>query len=151
MNLFLLVTGLLLHQCYRVILVVLFDVFYTCLFSSGSRPEMPQLIGIQDENGQWLRISDIIASNTGATCDKFAHVLLNHPVAVQTLKSENKSGKEEYILAVLRSWLYSTTGPAKPCSWENLLVCMEQAGVDGYSIKQIRDALMLLPGKLQLR
>ena len=122
----------------------------TGLFSSGSRPELSQLIGIQDQDGKWLRILDIIASHSGATCDKFAHVLLNHPVAVQTLKSENKNDREEFVLAVLRSWLYSTNGPAKPCVWENLLVCMEQAGIDGYSVMQIRDALVLLPGRLQL-
>ena len=55
---------------------------------------------------------------------------------------------DAFVNAVLEGWVSSMDGPAVPCNWLNLLDCMEKAGMSGYSIQEIRDAVIPSAGEI---
>lgn len=101
---------------------------------------MAELVAITKPDGGALHPIDIISSHAMATCVGFAQVLLNNPLAVNRLRINNRE-TEDFIQAVLGTWVASVGGPAVDCTWPNLLECMGKAGMSGVHIQEIRDAL----------
>lgn len=130
-----------LSLCMQVI-IVNFPTFIA-MFTLVARPTMDELICIKKEDSTGsLRIIDWITSHTSAKCDDFAHKLLKDSVANMKLRKKT-GGDDEFVRDVLKNWL---SGPnidpgdkAVPCTWEDLVQCVEEAGLDGELVKAIRD------------
>ena len=112
-----------------------------------ARPTMEQLrncyIKKIDSSGKIShhRIVDWITSAPSSwNMDNFANKLLKNPVDVQKLPRRDGG---EFVSAVLSDWLSRADGDpadmAVPRTWGNLVVCMEQAGLDRTLAKSLRE------------
>ena len=96
----------------------------------------------RDGSRKKLEIIDEITSHKSTQCTDFAHKLLNHRSTVRKLQ-KNHTNDEEFIRAVLNNWLDRDDDDEQeesvPCSWEALIQCMNDAGLDGELVKILRD------------
>ena len=94
-----------------------------------------------DEN---LEIIEWITSHTSSQCDNFGHKLLNNRLAIRKLRKNLKSD-ELFVSAVLEKWLSRDDDDKKgslPCTWEALVQCAQEAGLDGEFVKLLRDNVL---------
>ena len=89
-----------------------------------------------------LEIISEIAASTYMKCINFAELLLRD-TAVKRLRKKNKGEDDVFVYEVLENWLSrnddDTDDPAAPRTWEALVQCMEDAGLDGVLVKAVRD------------
>ena len=90
----------------------------------------------RDGQGE-LRIIDFICTHSPAQCDDFAHLLLNDMGKVRKLHIENKD-PDEFVRAVLRTWINTDGGPAVPRTWSSLVDVMRNAALYGITVQAIR-------------
>ena len=115
-----------------------------CIHCAGPRPTINELISMERRDGsrKKLEIIDEITSHKSTQCTDFAHKLLNHRSTVRRLQ-KNHTNDEEFIRAVLNNWLDRDDDDEQeesvPCSWEALIQCMNDAGLDGELVKVLRD------------
>ena len=114
----------------------------TACTPTATRIEWSDLIAVNKKDGSGtLHPVTIITAHTMPQCVNFAHVLLNDRIAVQRIQNDNKE-VDPFVQAVLSKWLASEGAPAVQCTWSGLLDCMSKAGMDGFSIKEMRDNLL---------
>ena len=91
-----------------------------------------------------FRIIDWIASHEPTVCKDFAYKLLIDELTVKKLQMKHKDS-EEFVRAVFEKWL-SRDGDEyemlQPCTWESLVQCAEDSGLDGTFIKLLRDNVL---------
>ena len=89
-----------------------------------------------------LRIIDKISSHVTSKCDDFAYNLLGDRLTVNGLRKKHKDD-EGFVQAVFDSWLSRDDDDededSMECSWESLVQCAEDSGLDGVFVKQLRD------------
>ena len=96
----------------------------------------------RDGSRKKLRIIDEISSHDTSQCDDFAHNLLGDRLTVRRLRKKHKDD-DEFVRAVFDSWLGRDDDDededSTECSWESLVHCAEDSGLDGVFVKQLRD------------
>ena len=96
----------------------------------------------RDGSGEKLRIIPIITAHERTTCEDFAYILLGDSLTVRKLRREHND-IEEFIRAVLRKWLdrddEDEDEESMPCTWEALVQCAEDAGLDRIYVKLLKD------------
>ena len=89
-----------------------------------------------------LSIIDKISCHDTSKCDDFARNLLGDRLTVNGLRKKHK-GDDEFVRAVFDSWLSRDDDDededSMECSWESLVQCAEDSGLDGVFVKQLRD------------
>ena len=84
---------------------------------------------------------DWISSHESAQCLNFAHKLLNNRLSVKKLQKEY--GKDdEFVRAVLDKWVSRDDDSKKgslPCTWDTLVQCVDESGLDGEFLKLLKD------------
>ena len=85
-------------------------------------------------------IADFISWHTNAECNSFANLLLKDNDLVGRIR-RNYRDNEDFVPDVLGRWL-GGQGDAIACTWENMLKCMEDAGLKPHSVKIIRENLV---------
>ena len=112
--------------------------------TSASRPTTNELINMQKRDGSEgkLRIIDWIASHELTQCIDFAHKLLVDRLLVKQLRKKYR-GEDEFVRAVLERWISRDDGDkdeeSLECTWEALIRCCHDAGLDGDFVKLLRD------------
>ena len=95
-----------------------------------------------DEN---LEIIEWITSHSSGQCDNFGHKLLNNRLAIGKLR-KNLTSDEEFVSAVLEKWLSRDDDDEKKesllCTWESLVKCFNEAGLDGEFVKLLRNNVL---------
>ena len=95
-----------------------------------------------DEN---LEIVRWIASHDSSQCDDFGHKLLQSKLPMKELRKEHKDDDDKFIRGVLKKWLSRDDDDKKgslPCTWESLVKCADEAGLDGEFVKLLRDNVL---------
>ena len=122
------------------------SITYLLFLHTGVRPTITELISMKKKDGsrKKLRIIDEISSHDTSKCDDFAHNLLNDRLTVRRLRKKHK-GDEEFVRAVFDSWLGRDDDEededSLECSWESLVQCAEDSGLDGVFVKLLRDSV----------
>ena len=113
-------------------------------FTTASRPTMNELVSMQKRDGSKgkLRIFEWIASHELTRCVDFAHKLLVDRLLVKQLRKKHR-GEDEFVRAVLERWISRDDGDkdeeSLECTWEALVGCCHDAGLDGDFVKLLRD------------
>ena len=107
---------------------------------------MNDLISVKRRDGsdENLEIIEWITSHSSGQCDNFGHKLLNNRLTIRKLR-KNLTNDEEFVSAVLEKWLSRDDDDKKgslPCTWESLVKCAEDAGLDGEFVKLLRDNVL---------
>ena len=92
-----------------------------------------------------LRIIDSIAAHDSTTCEDFGYVLLDDRLAMKKLKKDHKNDDEKFIRAVLKEWLDRDDDEKEgslPCTWESLVKCAKDAGLDGVFVQLLRNNVL---------
>ena len=102
---------------------------------------MRELICVRKKAGKLEIISEIAAS-TYVQCINFAELLLRD-TAVKKIQRESKGDDDAFIYKIFENWLSrnddDTDDLAVSRTWEALVQCMEDAGLDGVLVKAVRD------------
>ena len=112
---------------------------------TAPRPTMNELIAMErkDGSGRWLKIIRWITSHQSTQCSDFALMLLQNSLTVRELRKRHGSDDNEFVRAVFRQWLSRDDDdilePSVPCTWESLIKCMEDAGLDREFVKLLRE------------
>ena len=88
---------------------------------------------------------DWITAHDSSQCDNFGHKLLNDRLAMKKLRKKHKDDDDKFIRAVLEKWLSRDDDDKKgslPCTWEALVQCAQEAGLDGEFVKLLRDNVL---------
>ena len=105
---------------------------------------MSELISMRKRDGSKgkLRIIGGITTHEYAQCVDFAHKLLIDPLTVKKLRMEH-SNKDKFVRAVLERWLSrddeDEDEESMPCTWEALVQCARDTGLDGEFLKLLRN------------
>ena len=105
---------------------------------------MVELISMQKRDGSkgLFRIIDWITSHKPAKCADFAKKLLRDNLSVKQLSNKHKD-MDEFVRAVLRKWINRDDGnedeESLECTWEALVHCCQQAGLDGAFVTLLRN------------
>ena len=106
---------------------------------------MSELISMRRRDGSKgnLKIVEWITARTYTQCEKFAHKLLVDNFTVKNLCTKH-SNKDEFVRAVLRRWLDRDNdddedAESMPCTWEALVQCAKDAGLDEDFVKLLRN------------
>ena len=105
---------------------------------------MSEIISMQKRDGSKgkLMIIDWIASHELTQCVDFAHKLLVDALPVKQLSIVHEE-KEQFVCAVLQKWLDrdddDKSEESLPCTWDALVICCEDANLDGVFVKLLRD------------
>ena len=105
-----------------------------------ARPTMADLISMTRRDGTRgkFRIIDWITSHESTVCKDFAYKLLIDELTVRKLQMKHKDS-EEFVRAVFEKWLSRDDDDedemSQPCTWESLIQCAEDSGLDGTFIK----------------
>ena len=90
-----------------------------------------------------LRIIEWITAHKYTQCVDFAHKLLVDKLSVKKLSVKHSDDKDEFVRAVIKRWLDRDDDDedeeSLPCTWEALVVCAQDAGLDGVFVKLLRD------------
>ena len=117
------------------------------LFITASRPTMNDLISMKRRDGsdENLEMVRWITAHDSSHCDDFAHKLLKDMLAMKELRKKHKDDDDKFIRAVLEKWLSRDDDDKKgslPCTWEALVQCAQEAGLDGEFVKLLRDNVL---------
>lgn len=85
-------------------------------------------------------IAGFIGLHDDPTCDSFATLLLKNYQVVRRIRKRSDDN-DEFAQDVLSEW-FEQKGVAIPCTWENMLECMEKAGLTPRTVQNIRDNLL---------
>ena len=105
---------------------------------------MADLISLKRRDGTRgkFRIIDWITTHDPTVCKDFAYKLLIDELTVRKLHMKHKDS-EEFVRAVFEKWLNRDDDDedemSRPCTWESLIQCAEESGLDGTFIKLLRD------------
>ena len=105
---------------------------------------------LKKKNGKKLQIIREITSHTSAQCDDFVQMLLSDSLTVRELHKkhkkhdrDDKSNDDEFVRAALRRWIDRDDDDeeekSKPCTWEALIQCVDDAGLDRNLVKDLRN------------
>ena len=116
---------------------------YCSSLHSVPRPTMPDLISMKRRDGseEKMKIIEWITSHASTKCTDFAHILLNERRTVRQLQHEY-SNKDEFVRAVLDKWLSRDDDSKEgslPCTWDTLVQCVDESGLDGEFLKLLKD------------
>ena len=106
---------------------------------------MNELITMEwkDGSAEKLQIIRWITSHQSTQCSDFAQMLLKDSLTVRELKKRHGNDDDEFVRAVLRKWLSRDDDdkhePSVPCTWESLIKCVENAGLDGEFVRLLRE------------
>ena len=109
---------------------------------------MNELISMQKRDGSKgkLRIIEWITSHEPTQCDDFAHKLLVDKLSVKKLHTKHQNDKDEFVRGVLKRWISRDDGDedeeSVECTWEALVSCCQEAGLDGDFVKLLRDNVL---------
>ena len=104
----------------------------------ATKPTWNELIEVKRWKGFGQRsIAAAIALHTPVQCESFANLLLNDDLYVNATRRRNPE-TEAFVSEVLRKW-YSSVDIAAPCTWRDLIRCMEGAGLNKKMIQTITD------------
>ena len=108
---------------------------------------MKDLISMKRRDGsdKDLEILDWITAHDSSQCDNFGHKLLEDRLAMKKLRKKHKDDDDKFIRAVLEKWLSRDDDDKKgslPCTWEALVQCAQEAGLDGEFVKLLRDNVL---------
>ena len=124
-----------------------FTLLFCCCYCSSlhsvPRPTMSDLISMKMRDGseEKLEIIRWITSHTSTKCDDFAHKLLNDKLTVRELRKK-LSKDDEFVRAVLDKWVSRDDDSKKgslPCTWDTLVQCVDESGLDGDFLKLLKD------------
>ena len=105
----------------------------------ATKPTWNELIEVKHwKNFRQRSIAAAIALHTPDQCASFANLLLNDHLYVNATRRRNPE-TEAFVGVVLDKWYSSVGGPASPCTWRDLIRCMEGAGLDKEMIQAITD------------
>ena len=104
---------------------------------------MSDLISMKMRDGseEKLEIMEWISSHESTQCLNFAHKLLNDRLSVKKLRKEY-SKDDEFVRAVLDKWVSRDDDSKKgslPCTWDTLVQCVDESGLDGDFLKLLKD------------
>ena len=105
---------------------------------------MNELISMQKRDGSKgkLRIIDWITSHELTRCVDFARKLLVDELSVKQLRKKHQC-ENEFVRAVLERWISrdddNEDEESLECTWEALVGCCHDAGLDGVFVKLLRD------------
>ena len=105
---------------------------------------MKELISMKKRDGSKgkLAIIEWITAHELTKCEDFAHILLP-ALPVKKLCTKHGNNKEEFVRAVLQKWIErdyeDESEESLPCTWDALVMCSEDAKLDGVFIKLLRD------------
>ena len=108
---------------------------------------MSELISMQKKDGSKgnLRIIEWIASHEQTHSVEFAHKLLVDKLLVEDLHKKHQD-EDEFIRAVLKRWIsrdaYDEDKESLECTWEALVQCCQDAGLNGDFVKLLRDSVL---------
>ena len=101
---------------------------------------------INDGSDENLMIIEWISAHDSSQCDDFGHKLLNDRLSVKKLRKKHKDDDDKFIRAVLENWLSrdddDKKGRSLPCTWESLVKCSNESGLDGEFVKLLRDNVL---------
>ena len=106
---------------------------------------MDELISMKKRDGSKgkLRIIKWITSHEPTQCDDFAHKLLVDRLSVKEIRTKHQNDKDKFVRAVLERWISRDDGDedeeSLECTWEALVRCCQDAGLDGDFVKLLRD------------
>ena len=88
-----------------------------------------------------FRIIDWITSHESTVCKDFAYKLLIDELTVRKLQMKHKDS-EEFVRTVFEKWLSRDDDDedemSQPCTWDSLIWCAEDSGLDGTFITLLR-------------
>ena len=105
---------------------------------------MTDLISMKRRDGARgkFRIIEWITTHEPTVCKDFAYKLLFDELTVRKLQMKHKDS-EEFVRAVFEKWLSRDDDDedemSQPCTWESLVKCAEDSGLDGMFLKLLRD------------
>ena len=105
---------------------------------------MNELISMQKRDGSKgkLRVIKWIASHELTQCADFARKLLVDELSVKEIRKKHQS-ENEFVRAVLERWISRDDDDedeeSLECTWEALISCCHDAGLDGDFVKLLRD------------
>ena len=104
---------------------------------------MSDLISMKMRDGseEKLKIMEWISSHKSTQCLSFAHKLLNDRLSVKKLRKKY-SEDDEFVQAVLDKWVSRDDDSKKdslPCTWDTLVQCVDESGLDGDFLKLLKD------------
>ena len=108
---------------------------------------MNDLISMKRRDGtdKNLKTVEWIAAHDSSQCDDFGHTLLKDRLTMKKLRKKHKND-DKFIRAVLKKWLSRDDDDDKkgslPCTWEALVQCADEAGLDGEFVKLLRDNVL---------
>ena len=108
---------------------------------------MADLISMKGRDGTRGKfcIIEWITTHEPTVCKDFACKLLIDELTVRRLHMKHKDNKE-FVRAVFEKWLSRDDDDedevSQPCTWESLVQCAEDSGLDGTFIKLLRDNVL---------
>ena len=104
---------------------------------------MSDLISVKRKIGSGkLEIITAIATSSPIQCVAFAELLLRD-TTVDKLRKRNKKDDDMFVYEILKNWLSRNDNnpydPAVPRTWGALAQCMENAGLEGVLVKDVKD------------
>ena len=124
-----------------------FTLLFCCCYCSSlhsvPRPTMSDLISMKRRDGSEKKLEIIrwIISHTSAKCDDFAHKVLNDKLTVRELRKKY-SKDDQFVRAVLNNWVSRDDDSKEgslPCTWDTLVQCVDESGLDGDFLKLLKD------------
>ena len=106
---------------------------------------MNELISMQKRDGSKgkLRIIKWITSHEPTQCDDFANKLVVDKLSVKEIRVMYQNDKEKFVRAVLERCISRDDDDedeeSLECTWETLVGCCQDAGLDGVFVKLLRD------------
>ena len=105
---------------------------------------MNELISMKkrDSTKGKLRIIKWITTHEPTQCADFAYKLLVDKLSVKEIRRKHQ-GEDEFVRAVLERWISRDDDDeyeeSLECTWEALVSCCQDAGLDGDFVKLLRD------------
>lgn len=105
---------------------------------------MSDLINLKRKDGsrKKLEIIERITSHNSTKCDDFVQMLFNDRLTVRKLRKEHEND-DEFVRAAFSKWLSrdddNEDEESVPCTWEALIQCVNDAGLDGELVKDLRN------------
>ena len=122
------------------------DITWSCILVHYAvpRPTINDLINLKRKDGsrKKLRIIEWITAHKSAKCNDFAQMLLNDRVTVMKL-CKRHNDDDEFVQAAFNKWLSRDDDDEEedsiPCTWEALVKCVDDAGLNRDLLKELRN------------
>ena len=105
---------------------------------------MSDLISMKRRDGSEKKLEIIrwITSHTSTKCDDFVHKLLNDRLTMRELRKKCGKDDDAFVRAVLDKWVSRDDNSKEgslPCTWDTLVQCVDESGLDGDFLKLLKD------------